>query len=54
MTIIDDFKELLKAFSLSDFTSPSTPEQWLHSVFFFAFVAGFVWFAFKLLTGGFR
>lgn len=54
MTIIDDLKELMQAFSLSDFTSPSTPEQWLHSVFFFACVAGFVWFSFKLLTGGFR
>jgi hypothetical protein len=53
MQIVEDLKELFATFSIADITNPSTPEQWLTSMFMLVLAAVAGWALLKLLTGGF-
>ena len=51
MQVVDDFKELMEAFSWADLTNPVTPEQWLASAVMLGgmIVAG--WLLLKMAAG---
>jgi hypothetical protein len=53
MQIVDDLKELFGTFSMADISNPSTPEQWLTSMFVLGLAVFVGWALLKLVTGGF-